>query len=226
MKKYKSIWFDLDNTLLDFDYASKYAFEKVLETVGIQNSLETLAIYKKINTRVWGEFERNEISTQVLKKKRWTLFLQELNNSHDPLLASQEYRTALTEPIKAMNGAIELLDKLQGKVELLIVTNGFTEVQKPRLTHFNIGDYFDEIIISEEIGFAKPQEAFFLYAYNKSGINNKEDILMVGDSYSSDIQGAISFGIDSCWFKPSADEKVGATYLISHLDELLLGLNI
>ena len=101
-----------------------------------------------------------------------------------------------------IEGAEELLAKLEGEVGLMLITNGLKDVQRSRLAHSTIQHYFSDVIISEEVGSAKPDEGIFNVAFEKMSHPPKADVLIIGDSLTSDIRGGNRFGIDTCWFNP------------------------
>jgi HAD superfamily hydrolase (TIGR01549 family) len=123
-----------------------------------------------------------------------------------------------------MEDAVEVLQALHGKSRFAIVTNGLQAVQRSRLSHSAIKDYISALVISEEVGSAKPHAAFFETASARMENPAKSDVLIIGDSLTSDIQGGVDYGIDTCWFNPTSEprpEHLPITYEIKHLRELL-----
>ena len=123
-----------------------------------------------------------------------------------------------------IEGAQEVLDALRAKYRFAILTNGLQSVQRNRLAHSAIKNDIVALVISEEIGFAKPERGFFDAAFARIGNPPKERALMIGDSLSSDIQGASDYGIDSCWYNPDRQARPASpaiTYEITHLRELI-----
>ncbi|MDX9954606.1 MAG: HAD-IA family hydrolase [Anaerolineae bacterium] len=121
-------------------------------------------------------------------------------------------------------GAVALLEALSGKIGLALITNGIAAVQRSRLACSDLERYFDAVIISEEVGAAKPDAAIFDAAFAAMGCPPKATVLMVGDSLTSDITGGIAYGLDTCWFNPQAKPRpVGLQlrYEIRRLDEIL-----
>ena len=123
-----------------------------------------------------------------------------------------------------MDGAEEVLRTLQATCRLAIVTNGLLAVQRSRLARSRIRDYIAELIISEEVGAAKPEPAFFTAAFARMGQPAKSDVLLIGDSLSSDMQGGLDYGLDTCWYNPAGEPRPNGlpiTYEIGHLHDLL-----
>ena len=112
---------------------------------------------------------------------------------------------------------------------MLLVTNGLKEVKRPRFNASSIIKYFEGIVVSDEIGVAKPQKEYFDYAFQAAGNPLKEKVLMVGDSLSSDIKGGNDYGIDTCLYikgEKSFSEKIKPKFTIGSLRELLNIVNI
>jgi len=117
-----------------------------------------------------------------------------------------------------------VLSKLYGHTKIYLITNGLTVVQKPRIKNSVIGKYFDGVIISEEVGYAKPHKEIFDIAFNMMDNPEKNEVLIIGDSLTSDIAGGINYGIDTCWynsFNNEVNDNIIPTYEIRELKELL-----
>ena len=120
-------------------------------------------------------------------------------------------------------GARELVDSLTGKVNLGIITNGFTELQSIRLSRTGFQDAFSPVVISEQLGKAKPDVAIFNHAFSLMGDPDKHQVLMVGDNLHSDILGGINAGIDTCWLNhhgAEVSDDIAPSYQVSNLTEL------
>ena len=98
---------------------------------------------------------------------------------------------------------MDLLQSLDNRLTLGLVTNGVSQTQRARLENFDIAKYFRTIVISGEFGNPKPSPAMFSEALRVLGHAEKANVIMVGDSLTSDMRGAANFGIDSCWYNPS-----------------------
>jgi 2-haloacid dehalogenase len=113
---------------------------------------------------------------------------------------------------------------LYEKVELVIITNGLKDVQKPRLARSTIGRYFADMIISDDVGAAKPSREIFDIAFRRMNDPDKGDVLIIGDSLSSDIKGGSDYGIDTCWFNPDrriCDLDIQINYEVTRLADIL-----
>lgn len=223
--KYEVLLFDADETLLDFDKAEEYAVEKVMGHGKIEYDREYhLDHYREVNKEIWDEFERELITPKELKVERFKRLSKRLGIDLDHEDMSKKYLEFLGETGFLIEGAEGLLNKLKGKYKLVLITNGLSAVQNSRLKNSLLEDYFDEIIISEEVGIAKPNPKIFQYTFEKINHKNKDTALMIGDSLKSDIQGGINFGIDTCWYNPKGKDNntsLKPTYEIKNLNKVM-----
>jgi len=224
---YKHIFFDLDNTLWDFDYNSKivlgYIFDKFqLQQKGVPSKKKFISSYKKVNGELWFKYREGTLTKEVLRYQR---FLKTLSifNIQDQSLSKEIgdfYVSNSPCQTKLMEGAKDVLFNLSLHYDLHIITNGFKEVQYIKLKKSGIYSFFNKIIVSEDVGVLKPHKNIFQYAL-KACFAKPKDCLMIGDDIISDVQGARSFGIDQVFFDYKfSNKKVQATYIISHLKEL------
>lgn len=203
------ILFDLDNTLLDFDTGAEHALHTTLRHHGFENGPELAASYHQINHHCWKRFEQGEIDIPTLKKLRFTMFVEENDLHVDPDKINRHYLDLLSRQIGEIAGARQLLDETRQKFKLALVTNGFAEVQRPRIDRSGLQRYFEHIVISEEIGANKPATAFFDHTFDLLGQPDHQEVMIIGDSLSSDIKGGSDYGIKTCWFNPKKLENDG-----------------
>ena len=223
-KHYPWLWFDADGTLFDYNRAEATALKNVFHSLTLPFEDEYLGVYRGINSKLWRDLEQHEITPAVLRFRRFELLLESLQLSGSPHQMSTAYIEQLAICSDLIDGAYEVLGTLHGRSQLAIVTNGLQAVQRSRLAHSRIRAFITELIISEEVGAAKPQPAFFDAAFARTGQPAKSDFLIIGDSLTSDIQGGVDYGLDTCWYNPTADPRPGSleiTYEITHLRELL-----
>ena len=224
-KKYEVILFDADGTLFDFERAEEYALEKTMLAFGMEYQHDLhLRMYREINKAIWAEFERGLITAEALKPERFRRFFNLFQVEVELNALSMHYLDCLAEGAYLFNGAEELLANLQRTYKLGLITNGLARVQHSRFARAGIVEYFDAIIISEEVGATKPHPAIFVYAFSQLGHQDKKSALIVGDSLTADIQGGSNFGIDTCWYNPLKDANTTntvPTYEVSALGELL-----
>ncbi len=223
MKKYEVLLFDVDGTLLDFDRAEQDGISGLMEHYGVPVTEEHVEKYHLTNKRYWEMLERGEISRDRLLGQRFEEFFGEFGVTVDGAATDDLYRKYLNASAVLMDGAIELLEALKGRCPMYLVTNGVAETQYHRLAKSGLDQYFDGIFISEEVGAQKPQMEFFEYCFGKMGRRDVENMLIIGDSLTSDMRGGNNAGIDTMWFNPHGQENttdVRLTYEIRTLDEV------
>lgn len=213
MPKYTCLLFDLDDTLLDFKQASRTAFQlfydRYLGETGLSPA-SAFSFYHDANLMVWEMFEQNKISIDELKTRRFEWMYQHagLPIPHGELPEqSQFFLDALIASTHFLEGAEPLLSQLSSQFKLSVITNGISYVQHSRLKRLNIGNYFQHVFISEEIGHSKPSEGFFNHVLDTLMDHPPQNILVIGDSLNADIAGALQAGLDACWFNPTGLEN-------------------
>ncbi len=196
---YKALLIDIDNTLLDFTKCEYNAIKPVMEKYNIPLTEENINTYSKINLANWKRLEKNEISREECITTRWETFFGMFNISANGKEINDLYFSKLKQGGYVMPGAIEFLERITKIMPVYALTNGIAEVQNTRLNNSGIKKYLSKVYISEEIGYTKPDPNFFNYVLKDINVN-KEDCIMLGDSMSSDIVGAINARIDNVWF--------------------------
>lgn len=221
---YTWLFFDADGTLFDYDAAEAQALEATLAGHGIPFRMEYLSIYQAVNQRMWQFFEAGLISSERLRVQRFEEFLSAAQINANADVLSESYLPNLARGTDLIPGAVDVLTSLAPRYRLALITNGLTSVQKPRLAASALAGMFQTVIISEEIGIAKPAPEYFQIAMRLTGALSPLEVLVIGDSLSSDIRGANLAGIDACWFNPIGQPlPPGYTtrYQISRLSQLL-----
>lgn len=223
-KKYELILFDQDGTLFDYNRAEAYALKKSMEHFGVNLPVVSyLERYRNINRKVWSEFERGETNLKRLRLKRFEIFFDVLGIDQNTETFSDKYLYYISQVFFVTEGAEEVVSSLYGQCKLVLATNGIYSVQYERLKGSPLRDYFDVFVVSEKIGFAKPDPNFFACVFKMARHSDKRTALIVGDSLSSDIKGGVNFGIDTCWFNPERIKNGGEitpTYEIEKLSQL------
>jgi len=207
MQRYQWLLFDADGTLFDFDRAEVLALQEVFRLTGVKFDPAYLSVYQRINHAAWQAVEKGELTVSLLKAHRFEQFLQSIGVAHSPTAFSDCYLDCLAGCSELINDAAEVLQALEGKYRMAILTNGLKAVQRQRLAKSLIGKHFAELIISEEIGVSKPAREFFDITWQRLGNPNRKDALMIGDSWVSDIIGATQYGVDACWYNPGGKPR-------------------
>lgn len=236
--KYSHLFFDLDNTLWDFNansYVALYDALKKMDLLGKVGDFEHFySIYHEVNDKLWALYRENRITKNVLRGLRFEETL-ELNHTPMPGIGdamNEVYLAEMPKQLKLVPGAIVVLDYLHHKYRMAIITNGFREVQVDKLSQSGLQKYFDKLFISEEVGAQKPHRLIFEHAV-KSMNAPKRQSLMIGDSWEADIIGAMQFGMDQVYYCPepgklppagNAGTEVSrktSTTVITHLEQLM-----
>lgn len=223
MKKYEILLFDADGTLLDFDRAEEEGIEGLLKHFGVPVTEENKEKYHLLNKSYWEKLERGEITRDQVLSLRFEEFFGSFGIKVDGMEVDRLYRTILDNGAFLIHGAIELLEALKERYLLYIITNGVASTQYKRLKMSGLDRYFKDIFISEEAGSQKPQMEFFEYCFSKMGRRDVENMLVIGDSLTSDIRGGNNAGIDTLWINLHGQEntkKVRVDYEASSLAEV------
>ena len=200
----RAVLWDIDGTLLNFLKAEEAGVRKCFEIFDLGPCTdEMIRDYSSINDRYWKRLERGEMTRPQILVGRFTEFMKKYNIDTSVAEAfNQEYQIRLGDTICFQEHAIETLTALKGKVVQCAVTNGTRTAQERKLRRSGMDRIFDYIFISEDIGIEKPDIGFFETVFAKIGPFQRDEILIVGDSLTSDMQGGINAGIRTCWFNP------------------------
>ena len=220
---FKWILFDADGTLFDYDAAEREALNDLWASVRLPPRADLLEAYRRINSALWRRFEAGEVSAHEIKLERFRGLVEELGVEAEPDRLSAGYLDHLGRQTHLLPGAEEVLSVLAGSRSLALITNGLASVQRSRLRLSPIGRHFEVVVISEEVGSAKPDGRIFEAAFEKMGSPGRAEVLMVGDNLLADVEGARRFGLPTCWFNHNGRSSRGAaepTFEIHALAEL------
>lgn len=199
----KTVFFDLDHTLWDFEKNSALTFEAILRKhrVGV-DAAAFIKEYVPINLSYWKLYRDGKISRDRLRYGRLKDVFDILEFDIDDAVVnilSDDYIRYLPTYNHLYEGAVEILEYLKPKYDLHIITNGFNSVQGVKLKSSNIHHYFRTVTDSEVAGCKKPHPAIFEYALNAAKAD-KVSSIMIGDCIEADVQGALDYGIDAIYF--------------------------
>lgn len=218
--RYNWVLFDADETLFSFN--SYLGLTSMLKRYGIDFSREDYDAFQAVNKLLWVAYQNNEITAQDIQMRRFAKLSEQ--TGVDQIRLNQELMAEMAKVSKPLDGVMEMLEALHPKVKMGIITNGFTELQQQRLQNTQTEKFFDIVVVSEQIGVAKPDRKVFDYAFSQMDDLDKTKILMVGDTLASDILGGYNSGIDTCWFNHANlenDTKIQPTYEIKDIRELV-----
>lgn len=224
MQQYQWLLFDADGTLFDYDRAESAALRQVFGLFGETFEPAWQAVFQRVNQALWHGVEKGEVTPDMVKVRRFELLLPEIGLGHSPAAFSARYLECLAGCAELIEDAAEVLQVLQGKYRVAILTNGMQAVARPRLARSAIREHVSEMIISEEVGFSKPAKEFFDAAFARLGNPSRRSALMIGDGWNSDMVGAIQYGVDACWYNPGGKPRPagpGVTREIANLRELV-----
>jgi len=217
---YHWLLFDADGTLFDYDRAESTALRQVFHRMGIAFDAAYVPAYRRINQALWQDVEKGEITPGIVKERRFELLLAGIGVEHSPAVFSAIYLECLATCSHLMEEAEEVLRVLCGKYRLAILTNGLREVQRSRLERSAIRQFISEIVISEEVGSAKPAREFFDAALARLAQPARSEVLMIGDGWPADIEGAVRYGIDACWYNPDRKPRPAQLKIVREIASL------
>lgn len=246
MKDYKAVFIDWDDTIGDFVGAAKRALQEMYDKYKLSDYFasheEFVSLYKPHNIELWDKYGKDLVTKEFLRVDRFlypllhgskinvqgsssvvqdSSILLDLRALAEQM--SEDFLHLTTKYFSLLPGAEELVRYLAKKYPLTVVTNGFIEVQYEKFDKSGLRDCFSHIVLSEEVGCQKPNPRIYEEALRMNGVSAAEAV-MIGDSWNSDIQGAINAGIDQIWIRKSKDplpEGQSATYLVRSLSEVM-----
>jgi 2-haloacid dehalogenase len=223
VKTYKYLFFDIDDTLLDFQATEKEALRALFAEQNMDLTAEDERRYKEINQGLWNAYENGKIDRDEVLNTRFSIFFMHYDLKVNGSLLERKYRSYLEQGHQLIDGAMDLIIQLQPQYELYIVTNGVSKTQDRRLRDSGLYPYFKDIFVSEDTGFQKPMKEFFEYVFDRIPNYIPEQGLIIGDSLSADIKGGQISGLDTCWFNPLRKENqsgLSPTFEIQQLKEI------
>ncbi len=219
MKPYQWILFDADDTLFHFD--AYRGLRNMFAGYGHEFGASDYAAYNELNRPLWVDYQDGRITAQQLQQRRFNAWAERLQVPAARL--NSAFLSAMADICAPLDGAVDLLDLLKGRIRLGIITNGFTELQRTRLQRTGLRDHFDVLVISEEVGYAKPHAGIFEHAHALMGAPERARVLMVGDKPETDILGGLNAGFDTCWYNPAglpAPADIAPHYEVASLAQL------
>lgn len=207
-KKYKTIFFDLDHTLWDFETNSHETLAELydsysLHTRGVTSLKAFQEIFSEVNSDLWSQFDKGLIKGEVIREERFKRILAPFEITDEALIGklSHEYLYACPRKGALLQGALDTLNYLNEKYSLSLITNGFDEVQHMKLASGKIAHYFKHVVTSQQAGHKKPSREIFNYALGLHA-TTPDEAVMIGDNLETDIAGALNASVDAVYFNP------------------------
>lgn len=217
--RYDWILFDADDTLFHFDTFS--GLKLMFSNFDIDFTTHDFDNYQVVNKQVWQDYQNGTATTNEIKERRFAYWAKRLNT--EAKILNNAFLESMAQVCTPISGVERLLTTLHNKVKMGIITNGLTDLQEIRLRKNSLRHFFDILVISEEVGVAKPNRKIFEYAHDLMQAPAHERVLMVGDNLDSDILGGINAGFHTCWFNQhnlTNQSSVKPHYTISSFHEL------
>lgn len=192
---YDWLLFDADETLFSFNALA--GLQRLFRDYGVNFTEADYNDYQALNKPLWQDYQAGKIDARTLQRRRFASWAGELQVSADEL--NSAFLGAMAAICQPLEGARELLERARQSAKIGIITNGFTELQEARLAQTGLGELVDLVVISEQVGVAKPDPAIFTHALDLMQQTNRERVLMTGDNPHSDVLGAQRSGLHSCW---------------------------
>ncbi|MDD7652266.1 MAG: YjjG family noncanonical pyrimidine nucleotidase [Candidatus Faecousia sp.] len=220
---FEFLFFDLDDTLLDFHKAEAIAVAKAFRDQGLEPTPDLIRRYSQVNKLHWEMLERGELTREQVLVQRFAFLFRELGLPASPEGCQDSYENYLCMGHYFVDGALELLQYLSPKYRLFLASNGTARVQESRLKSAGIGPFFENVFISQHLGANKPERAFFEACFAAIDGFDRSRALIIGDSLTSDIRGGNNAGIQTCWFNPRGAAPlpgIHVDYEVHRLEEL------
>lgn len=221
--RYDWVLFDLDETLLDFPVTR--ALSQTLQLYGVQPDDASMVRYQDLNRGLWQQYNNGEIDAIALQQTRFSLFAEQVGV--DPMTMNNTFLEQIIALSMPLDGVVNTLQQLRSKVRMGIITNGFSVPQRGRLGKLGWSEWFEPLVISDEVRVTKPEPAIFQHTLSLMGQPDPAQVLMVGDNPKTDIAGAAAQGLATCWYNPARQvSECDATheiYHFAHLTEIVLG---
>ena len=229
-RRYDVLLCDADNTIFDFEKAEVYAFADACAFAGFEPTQERLRTYSEINQALWKLLEQGGITQKELRVRRFEQFLEKIGRTDiDAQGMAMAFVESLGRQSVPIEGAVEAVERWSRILPVIIVTNGIARVQHGRMDGSAVKPFISGLVISEEVGSAKPDPKMLYIGMEQAGVEDGSRALMLGDSLSSDIAAAANAKIDACWYNPKGAKNakgLPVRYEITSLDEvdaILLG---
>jgi putative hydrolase of the HAD superfamily len=221
------ILLDFDDTIIDTRKNAHTALGELYEHFDLGSRFDCFESfsepYWRRNHEVWAAYARGEMTKEelIIERFRYPLSLVGLGTEEMALACNDFFLDACAAKGELVEGARDLLDYLRSRgYRIHMLSNGFAEVQHKKMRSAGVEEYFDKVILSEDVGVNKPDPAIYAYALREAGCS-AADCIMIGDNFDTDIRGAIAAGIAQIYFNPEGKPApVTPTYEVRRLEEI------
>ena len=219
----KAVLIDIDDTLLDFRKSAEKAIYLCFKKYGLEFNQNVIQTFHTINDELWLRIERKEITKQDMYGLRWVSIFKELGITLDGFEMENLFRSTLSGIAEPVDNAYDLLVYLYEKYPLYAASNSSFEHQRKRMTQSDMLKYFQKMFVSENVGALKPAKEFFDFCFAEMGNPNPNEVVIIGDSLTSDIIGGVNYGLETIWFNPNNKDlppNLSPTYTVNDLREI------
>ena len=219
----KTVFVDVDNTLLDFHACARKSLQLAYAEQGVECTEELCAIFDRVNNGLWLELEQGKLTRDELYRVRFTRVFAAQGLELDGPAFETRFRHHLEHVAEPVDGAKELLTYLAGKYSVCVASNAPHNQQYQRLELAGMLPLVEHLFVSMDLGFEKPQRGFFEGCFAALPDAKPEESIMIGDSLTADIRGALDFGMKACWFNPKGapvPEDLRPDYVVQSLREI------
>lgn len=199
----KTVFLDIDNTLLDFNECANVSAQKAFRDLNLTYHEGVFPVFTEENDKLWLKIEDGTITREELHRVRWQLIFDRLQIDADGILMEKLFLDYIKESPVLMAGALELLTYLSPRYTVCLASNAPEQQQLKRLAHTPILPFTDHIFLSEALGAAKPEKAFWDACFAQLSDASPETSIIIGDSLTADIIGGAGYGLKTCWFNPN-----------------------
>lgn len=225
---YKAVFLDIDDTVFNFKKCSERALEQTFSTMKLNYDESIFDAFTVIDEGLWIKQKRNQLTVAEVLDMRFVHLKEKLGFDYDSDQVKTHFGDLLGDQYIMEPGIEKVLEKLSSEYSIYAASNGVLTMQENRLELSGLREYFTDLFVSDDIGYAKPDSCYFTECLNRTDLETTE-ILMVGDSLTSDIAGANIAGIDSCWYNPyflENNSEVEADFEVHHLNDLTRILDV
>ena len=219
----RTVFLDVDNTLLDFHACARASMAEGLAERGVAFTEEMFETFTRVNNGLWLALERGELTREELHRVRFARIFSLLGLELDGVAFEALFREKLDRAAEPVPGAMELLRYLAGKYTVCAASNAVQTQQRSRLEKAGMLPYLTELLTSGRIGADKPGRAFFEGCFALLPGARPSETIMIGDSLTADVRGARDFGLVTCWYNPAGDpapDGLRPDYTVRSLDEI------